>query len=155
MKLFLRCLVFSIGAVLIAACLIFLYSISDEHRSVTAQMGWACVLTEGTGSPKFPHVEIVKMWFLQNPHFEERASGPHLCQDLKASGQDQIAVTFDVWGNKMRGLHGYDGAGISVQAKQLQIYEFGSGGFHGDASIGNYNSADHPEVYRFPLDVFK
>ena len=50
---------------------------------------------------KFPHVEGVKLWFLENPRFEERASGPSLCADLERSKRRDVAVTFDVWGNRV------------------------------------------------------
>ena len=121
-------------------------------------MGWQCVGTENTGDAKFPHVESIKMWFLENTHFEERASGPSLCSDLTASGRPDVAVTFDVWGTRLNGLHGYDLKSIAVGQKQLRVYGSESGGFHGDPSYGNYDSEvdrkKHPEVYRFPLDVF-
>src|SRR4051794_32308712 len=34
--------------------------VSDEHRSVTKQMGWQCVGIEDTGNQRFPHVESIK-----------------------------------------------------------------------------------------------
>jgi hypothetical protein len=123
-------------------------------------MGWQCVGVENTTSAKFPHIEAIKMWFLENPRFEERASGPDLCSELKTSGHDTVMATFDVWGTSISGLHGYNMIGLSAGAKQLKLYGSESGGYH-DAGPhdGNFDSnADmkrHPELYHFPLDVFK
>ena len=85
-----------------------------------------------TGDRKFPHVESIKLWFLDNPRYEERASGPRLCAELTASGLSDAAVTFVVWGNRINGLHGYDLASISVRSKPLALYGSESGGFHDD-----------------------
>ena len=99
------------------------------------------------------------MWFLENSHYEEGASGPSLCAGLQASGRPDVAVTFDVWGNKSMGLHGYNLSSISVGSNELKVYGSSSGGFHGEPGYGNFDSkADekqHPEVYRFPLEVFR
>ena len=70
-----------------------------------------------------------------------------------------MTVTFDVWGNKSGGLHGYDTIEIEAAGKKLQIYGSESGGYHDDTPhFGNFDSeADkrqHPELYHFPLDVF-
>lgn len=131
----------------------------DQHQAVTKQMGWQCTGIADTGNARFPHVEGVKLWFLENPRYEERASGPSLCADLKASGFTDVAVTFDVWGNRIQGLHGYDLTGIAVGSKLLKVYGGESGGFHGDPHYGDFDSAvdakKHPEVYRFPIDVFR
>jgi hypothetical protein len=131
----------------------------DQHHSVTKEMGWQCTGTADTGNQTYPHVEGVKLWFLENPRYEERASGPSLCADLNSSGQPTVAVTFDVWGNRMQGLHGYDLTGITLGSKALKLYSSESGGYHGDPRFGNFDSkADeekHPEKYRFPLNVYK
>jgi hypothetical protein len=133
--------------------------VPDEHRSVTKQMGWQCVGVVDTRDKKFPHVEGIKLWFLDNPHYEEHASGPQLCAELAASGRPDVAVTFDVWGNRFNGLHGYNLTTIAVRSKLLTLYGSESGGFHDDTwHYGNFDSKidqkQHPEVYRFPLDVF-
>ena len=144
------------GILLSTAFLVFLYSNSDEHRSVTEQMGWQCVSVQDTKQPKLPPVESITMWFLKNPRYEERASGPHLCADLKAAGQSSVAVTFDVWGNRIKGLHGYTGVRISAGSEPLKIYGIESGGFHDDAAYGGgYNSSQHLGAHHFPLEVFK
>jgi len=122
-------------------------------------MGWQCVGVVDTRDKKFPHVEGIKLWFLDNPHYEEHASGPQLCAELAASGRPDVAVTFDVWGNRFNGLHGYNLTTIAVRSKLLTLYGSESGGFHDDTwHYGNFDSKidqkQHPEVYRFPLDVF-
>lgn len=131
----------------------------DQHHSVTEQMGWQCTGITDTGNQVYPHVESVKLWFLDNPRFEERASGPSLCVDLSASGRPDVAVTFDVWGNRVQGLHGYDLTSMSLGSKALKVYDSESGGYHGDPAVGNFDSRvdekQHPEKYRFPLDVYK
>lgn len=152
-----------IAMVAVALCSFFVLSLRiavEEHRSVTEQMGWQCTGTFDTTSPKHPHVESVKLWFIVNPHYEELASGPSLCADLKASAQPDVDVTFDVWGNSLIGLHGYDITNISVGGKQLKLYGSESGGFHDDTlHYGNFSSEQdkklHPEKYRFPLDIFR
>jgi len=122
-------------------------------------MGWQCTGIADTGNQKFPHVEGVKLWFLENPRYEERASGPSLCADLERFRGPDVAVTFDVWGNRLQGLHGYNLVSITVGSTQLRVYDAESGGFHGDPGYGNFDGkADQkkrPEVYRFPIDVFK
>jgi hypothetical protein len=132
----------------------------DRRQSVTKQMGWECVGAEDTGNRTFPHVETIKLWFLENPRFEEHASGPSLCVDLHASGESAAAVTFDVWGNAYYGLHGYDMTGIAAGSKRLALYGSGSGGYRDpDQHYGNFSTEtdkkQHPELYRFPLEVFK
>jgi hypothetical protein len=69
-------------------------------------------------------------------------------------------VTFDTWGNRFVGLHGYDTTAISVGAKRLQIYDTQQGGFHeDDPHYGNFDSEQdkklHPEKYKFPIDTFR
>jgi hypothetical protein len=48
--------------------------------------------------------------------------------------------------------------GITAASRQLKLYGSSSGGFHGDEGFGNFDSqideTQHPEVYRFPLNVF-
>jgi len=140
---------------LLAGCFI-----SDQRHSVTKEMGWQCTGVTDTKYERFRHVESIKMWFLENPHYEERASGPHLCADLEQSGKPTVAATFAVWGNALQGLHGYDLTSIAIGSRKLEIYEGGGGGFHDDRPhFGNFNSEadkkEHPEFYRFPLEVFK
>jgi hypothetical protein len=100
------------------------------------------------------------MWFLENTHYEERATGPRLCADLEQSGKSAVAATFDVWGNGLQGLHGYNLTSIAIGSRKVEIYEGGGGGFHDDrVHIGNFNSEvdrkEHPDFYHFPLNVFK
>lgn len=137
---------------LLAFCgLIFgLYYLSDNHYVVSRRMGWQCTGMYRTKNPRFPVVQDVKLWFLDNPHYEERASGPHLCEDLHSAGKPYADVTFDVWGNKLRGLHGYDGVSIEVDGKQFVTFGFESGGFHWDEPRPQ---TQFPSP--FPLDVFR
>jgi len=142
-------------ALLLAGCFI-----ADQHRSVTKEMGWQCTGVTDTKYERFPHVESIKMWFLENTHYEERATGPRLCADLEQSGKPTVAATFDVWGNGLQGLHGYDLTSIAIGSRKVEIYEGGGGGFHDDrVHIGNFNSEvdrkEHPEFDHFPLNVFK
>ena len=71
-----------------------------------------------------------------------------------------MVVTFDTWGNRFAGLHGYDTIGISVGTKRLQIYDMQQGGFHDDDPYyGSFTSAQdkkmNPEEYRFPVNTFR
>jgi hypothetical protein len=148
------------GVALCSLLLLALCFFSDEHRSVTRRMGWLCTGIRDTTDPNFLHVESIKLWFVVNPHYEESASGPSLCADLRALGQPDVVVTFDTWGNKFMGLHGYNTTKISVGTKQLKVYGAESSGFHDDTGhYGNFNSEQdkklHPEKYRFPLDTFR
>jgi hypothetical protein len=123
-------------------------------------MGWRCVQTSDTNQPKYPHIETIDLWFIANPNYREIASGPSLCADLKSSGQPQVTVTFDTWGNRFTGLHGYDTIEMSSGKRQLKIYGTESGGFHDDTPhYGNFDSVQdkkiHPEKYRFPIDTFR
>ncbi len=122
-------------------------------------MGWQCTGIIDTGDQKFPHIESVKLWFLENPHYEERASGPSLCADLERFHIPDVTVTFDVWGSRLQGLHGYNLVGITAGSMPLRVFGAESGGFHGDPTYGNFDGkADakkRPDVYRFPIDVFK
>ena len=54
-------------ALLLAGCFI-----SDQHRSATKELGWQCTGVTDTKDARFRHVESVKMWFLENPHYRER-----------------------------------------------------------------------------------
>lgn len=147
---------------IVVSCLpvLGMYFLSFRHYSVTRRMGWQCTGIVNTANPKFPHIEDAKFWFIDNPHYEERASGPRLCTELRASHQAEADMTFDVWGNRFIGLKGYDTTGISVRGKQLELYGSESGGFHDPGPFyANFNSYRdqklHPEKYRFPLDIFK
>jgi hypothetical protein len=146
-------LIFCLG--LIAAALLF----TDEHRSVTARMGWACVAVEDTGNAQYPHVETAKFWFRDNPRYEERASGPRLCSDLQSSGASDVEMTFDTWGTRLWGLHGYDITMLTANGKRVALYDSWNGGYHGDPHYGNFNSDEdmkqHPEKYKFPIDTFR
>lgn len=150
----------SVGVLIPCFCLVTAFLLlTDEHRSVTARMGWACVAVEDTGNAQYPHVELAKFWFRENPRYEERATGPSLCADLKALGATDVEMTFDTWGNRIWGLHGYDTTKLTADGKEIALYGSESGGYHGDPSYGNFNSVDdmkqHPEKYKFPIDTFK
>jgi len=158
----LRLIVVPVGLV-VAFCTLLVFGLvwfNDEHRLVTRQMTWQCMGTLDTGNGTYPHVESVNLWFVENSYFQEEVSGPSLCADLKSSGQTNVAVIFDTWGNKWVGLHGYYIQTISLGAKQLTIYDNGSGGFRDNTGgYGNFNSEDdkraNPQKYRFPPDTFR
>lgn len=133
--------------------------LTDQHRSITRRMGWKCVGIEDTGNVQYPHVEVAAFWFRDNPHFEERASGPRLCADLRASGASDVEMTFDTWGNRFVGFHGYDTTKLTANGKEIILYDSLSGGFHDDEGhYGSFNSDEdkklHPEKYKFPIDTF-
>jgi len=107
-------------ALLLAGCFI-----ADHHRSVTKEMGWQCTGLTDTKYERFPHLESIKMWFLESAHYEERATGPHLCADLEQSGKPTVAATFDFWGNGLQGLHGYNLTSIDIGSRKVEIYEGG------------------------------
>ena len=136
-----------------AACLI------DQHRPITRRMGWKCVSVADTKYVQYPHVEVAAFWFRDNPHFEEQASGPRLCADLQGSGASDVEMTFDTWGNRFWGFHGYDTTKLTANGKDIVLYDSSSGGFHDDeAHYGSFSSAEdkkqHPEKYKFPIDTF-
>jgi hypothetical protein len=133
---------------------------AEKHRMVTRRMGWECTGTSDTGNAKYLHIESAKFWFRDNPHFEERASGPSVCADLKAAGRPDVEMTFDTWGNSLQGLHGYDSVGLTAGGKTITLYESDSGGFHDDEPhFGNFSSSEdmklHPDKYRSPVDTFR
>ena len=123
-------------------------------------MGWECIEQRGTLDRRFPHVESAKFWFIDNPRYEVQVSGPHLCTDLWESGQNSVAATFDVWGNIVLGLHGYYLKDIAAGNRRIEFFEMQSGGYHDPGPhYGDFNSEtdrkQHPELYSFPLDIFK
>ena len=67
--------------------------LNDQHRTITRPMGWKCVTVEDTGNVQYPYVEVAAFWFRDNPHFEERASGPGLCADLLLGLPTSCSVT--------------------------------------------------------------
>jgi hypothetical protein len=143
-----------IGFITAAACLI------DQHRTIARRMGWKCVSVADTKYVQYPHVEVAAFWFRDNPHFEEQASGPRLCADLQASEASDVEMTFDTWGNRFWGFHGYDTTKLTASGKEIVLYDSSSGGFHDDE--GHYGSfsytedkKQHPEKYKFPIDTFR
>jgi hypothetical protein len=131
----------------------------DQHRTITRRMGWKCVTVEDTRDVQYPHVEVAAFWFRDNPHFEEHASGPRVCADLRASGASDVEMTFDTWGNRFWGFHGYDTTKLTASGKEIVLYDSSSGGFHDDEGhYGSFSSTVdkklHPEKYKFPIDTF-
>lgn len=104
------------------------FYLHDQHRTVTRRMGWKCIGVEDTKYPQYPHVEAAAFWFKDNPRYEEQASGPTLCADLKASGVSDVEMTFDTWGNRFIGLHGYNTTRLTANGKGIVIYDSSSGG---------------------------
>jgi hypothetical protein len=119
------------AAVLLSAAAVLL---EDQHRTIIRRMGWKCVSVQDTKYAQYPHVEVAAFWFRDNPHFEERASGPKLCADLQASGVPDVEMTFDTWGNRFWGFH------------------------DDEPHFGSFSSAEdkkqHPAKYKFPIDTF-
>jgi hypothetical protein len=144
------------AAVLLSAAAFLL---EDQHRTIIRRMGWKCVSVQDTKYAQYPHVEVAAFWFRDNPHFEERASGPKLCADLQASGVPDVEMTFDTWGNRFWGFHGYDTTKLTANGKEIVIYDSSSGEFHDDEPhFGSFSSAEdkkqHPAKYKFPIDTF-
>ena len=104
----------------------------DQHRAITSRMGWKCVSVQDTAYIQYPHAEIAAFWFRDNPHYEEQASGPSLCADLRASKASDVEMTFDTWGNRFWGFHGYDTTKLAANGKQITLFDSSSGGFHDD-----------------------
>jgi hypothetical protein len=145
-----------VGLLVGAAFLILLYSLSNEYRTVVEKMGWKCLASSGNLNSGVHQLQTVELWFLKNPHYEMQATGPDLCTDIQASGQTYIEATFEVWGNRLKGLHGYMPQALAVASGRLNTSGLQMGGVRGiTTSHGSYNSKDHPEAYRFPLEVFK
>jgi hypothetical protein len=148
----------ALAILIIAAVVSLIVYVHDEHRVVICRMGWECIGVEDTIYPQYPHIESAKFWYRDNPRFEERASGPKLCLDLKASGASDVEMTFDAWGNRFQGLHGYDTTKLTANGKEIVLYGGESGGYHGDPGYGNFDGVEdkrlHPEKYKFPVDPF-
>jgi hypothetical protein len=133
----------------------------DEHRIVSRRMGWQCTGITNTSDPRQSHVESAKFWYIENPRYEERESGPTLCTDLEnASSNADVEMVFDTWGNTTLGLHGYDTIKLVINGKSTPLYGGESGGFHDyETHYGNFDGREdkrlHPEKYHFPPNTFR
>jgi hypothetical protein len=97
------------GVMIVALAFLFaLYLLSDERPDRNGTNGRQCVTIENTKNENFVHVEAVK------------------------TQQAGVNVTFDVWGNRFKSLHGFDGSAIAVRFWRLKTWSFESGGFHDD-----------------------
>ncbi len=155
-------MLFTVVFTLVCATLLVYYgaagvlALLEQHRTVSEEMVWQCLSIQDTDNPKAPHIEMVRLWFVKNPHYEKTAGGPHLCVDLKATGLTRVTVSFRVWGNRWQGLHGYDEIGISAGSRKLDVYGFGAAPFYQDIEHPeNERGLAYPDMYRNPLEVFK
>lgn len=96
---------------------------------MTKQMRWECAPEHYM--PAYPEAQPVRFRYVENPHFDEIASGRGLCDQLKSRDKPVVAVEFEVWGDRVRGLRGFNE--IAVDDKPI-INVGGWGGSGGDDS---------------------
>jgi hypothetical protein len=144
------CLVLVVSA--IAYCL---YSIAEEHRTLVEPMTWQCISDDNRAGSNDPHVETIKLSFKKNAHYELLAYGPSLCADLRAQPNSAVAVTFEVHGNAIWGLRGYNPTKVSANGRNLQTLEF-TPVTHGAQHQHPYGPGGQPGPGdQSPLEVFR
>jgi hypothetical protein len=95
---------------------------------VSKEMTWECAPEHYMS--QYPEAQPVRFRFVEDPSYEEVASGRGLCDQLRASGKRVVVVEYETWGNSFRGLIGYREA--SVDGKPIvDVGGWGSSGAHG------------------------
>lgn len=92
-------------AAIMALCIALLGCGCNRYVVVTREMTWECVPAEQ--DINYPEAEPVLFRYTEDPEYFDLASGRALCQQLQASGKSRAEVTYQVWGNRVSGLHGY------------------------------------------------
>lgn len=96
---------------------------------VTKQMTWECAPEHYM--PAYPEAQPVRFRYIENPHPEVVKSGRGLCDQLKTAGKAVVAVEFELRGDRVRGLRGFNAIAVDGQP----IVDVGGwGGSGGDAS---------------------
>ena len=101
----------------------------EVRLRVTKQMTWECAPEHYM--PAYPEAQPVRFRYLENPHHEVVQSGRGLCDQLKKKSEPVVAVKFELWGDRVRGLRGFNA--IAVDGKPI-VDVGGWGGSGGDAS---------------------
>ncbi|MBZ5551271.1 MAG: hypothetical protein LAO21_01025 [Acidobacteriia bacterium] len=97
----------------------------DQYVRVKKEMTWECAPDKYM--PENPEAQPVRFRYVEDPHYEEVASGRGLCDQLKSSGKRVVVVEFEAWGNSSSGLRGFHE--ISVDGKPLvDVGGWGSSG---------------------------
>jgi preprotein translocase subunit SecG len=115
----------AIAALLVAALITTVVLLSDRYFSVAEKMTWQCAPDQYQSWA--PLAQPVRFRYLENPQYEEVASGKGLCDELKGSGRNVVLVEFAVWGNSFQGLRGF--REVSVDGKP--IINVGGSGYSG------------------------
>jgi hypothetical protein len=120
------------GCVAAMALSLVLPSLSCEREvrlRVTKQMTWECAPDHYM--PAYPEAQPVRFRYVENPHHEVVQSGRGLCDQLKRAGQPVVAVEFELWGDRVRGLRGFN----AIAVDSTPIVDVGGwGGSGGDAA---------------------
>src|SRR5579863_173985 len=94
-------------AAVAVAFLLFTISCEREIRVRVAEpMSWECVPEHYM--PAYPEAQPVRFRFVEDTHYEEVVSGRGLCDQLKNGGKPVVTVEFELWGDKVRGLRGWN-----------------------------------------------
>jgi len=113
------------------AVVFLLFTISCEREirvRVAKLMSWECAPEHYM--PAYPEAQPVRFRFVEDTHYEEVVSGRGLCDQLKNGGKPVVTVEFELWGDKVRGLRGWNE--IAVEGKPIvNIGGWGSAGGHG------------------------
>jgi hypothetical protein len=96
---------------------------------VTKQMAWECAPEHYM--PAYPEAQPVRFRYIENPHHEVIQSGRGLCDQLKTAGKAVVAVEFELRGDRVRGLRGFNAS--AVDGKPI-VDVGGWGGSGGDSS---------------------
>jgi len=121
------------GAVAVISVVSFLFPSLGCEREVrlvvTKQMSWECAPEHYM--PAYPDAQPVRFRYVENPHYEEVTSGRGLCDQLKSAGKPVVAVEFELFGDMVRGLRGFNE--IAVDGRHI-LNVGGWGGSGGDGS---------------------
>jgi hypothetical protein len=76
-------------------------------------MTWKC---EPGRVAQDPTLQGVAFSFVKNPELGVLLAAPGLCTQLQAIGKPTVTIDYDVWGNPVEGLTGYQAKRIEGQA---------------------------------------
>ena len=129
--------------VAVVVVLFLLFAAFRTEREVrvreTKLMNWECA--PDRYMPAFPEAQPVRFRYVENPHYEEVVSGRGLCDQLKSGGKTVVAVEYELWGDRIRGLRGFNE--IAVDGRPIvQVGGWGSSG-------GDGSPTPHPLVSAF------
>jgi hypothetical protein len=101
----------------------------EVRLRVTKEMTWECAPEHYMAA--YPEAQPVRFRYVENPHHEVVQSGRGLCDQLKNTGKPLAAVEFELFGDRVRGLRGFNA--IAVDGRPI-VEVGGWGGNGGDAS---------------------